>query len=238
MTKASCEFQSVVIARMKQKLPLKVSVALSIITLMWTAAFVLFFFAPSLFLKAVSYIAGLAGAAIYAYTLKTYSLKPYDYLKITRSGIKDVQNDMAAKMLPLSLVGDAIKEDIEGELKRIENVKARYFEFSRKLINVLVVVPGAFLFGLLFQALFNAENIANSENLYAALEMILLIIGVLLLVCLFIIVLYIPIGYFIKHLNGETDLRFCLDVFREIEISEKARCDCNVNGMDLTKHNE
>lgn len=224
MTWASYEFVEVVQKRMKQKLSVCNRIKIAIIAAMSIAAWVLFFYVPTLCAKLAACICVLIGIAFYVYLVRTFQPETYRYADVIREeGVKNVQNDMIAQKLPLSVVGEVIKADIEEELKRIEKVKERRYDFLKKLMNTLIVVPCGFLLALLFQAVFNTENLITSENLYASFEMILTIFGILLLVCLLVIALYIPADQFIKYMTGEDKLQLCLEVFKEIEISN--RCD-------------
>lgn len=238
MTWASYEFKTVVRKRLLKEFSWKEKAILTVITVLWLVSCLLFFFVPYFGAKVIACICAALGIFIFIYILKTYKAEPYDYVKRIRGGVKNVQSDMSDRNLPLSLVGDDIKADIEQEMERIETIKAHRFDLFRKFTYTLVVIPVAYPLALMCQALFNNVDLSVYTNMNAAVSLVTLIFVFMSYICMFAYLLHIFVEKLMDYIYEEKYLRLCLDVFKEIEMSEKAQSGYGVNGIDSTNHNE
>lgn len=238
MTWASCEFKTVVRKRLLKELSRKEKAIVVAIAVLWFVSMVLFFYIPYFWAKVVACICAALGIFIFVYTLKAYKAEPYDYVKRIRGGVKDVLSDMSERNLPLSLVGDDIKADIEREMEKIETIKTQRFDLFRKLAYTLVVVPVGYPLALMCQALFNNVDLSIDANVNATVSLVTMIFVFMSYICMFAFVLYILAEKFMNSMYEKDNLQLCLDVFKEIEMSEKAQRGCGVNEIDSTNHNE
>lgn len=168
---------------------------------------------------AIAYGFAMLSSAVYVYTMVRYRRKKHDALRTIRMDkMKRIQDEMVKDKLPLSLVGKAIRADIENELKQIQDRKAHALEFVMKAFNTLVIIPFGFLLAYFSQLIFTKETIVTTESASNFFSFMLMLFTVLLAFCSTVIVLYFPVCGFIRtFLYGETILRECLDVLNEIE---------------------
>lgn len=221
MTWASYEFKAIVNENKRRRLPLQAKVMMFVILFLVTLFWIFFFFGGSLNTRIFSYALLLAAVAIYIRIWNNYKPQKFDYVITIRDGtVKKIRDEMDKRKLPLPLLSNIIEADIKAELERIQAERIRHLEFIKKVWNSLILIPCGFLFALLFQGVFTEQNLSTVENLDAFMELILQILTLLLLIGLSAVALYIPANNITKELTGESELELCLDILKEIEMSQ------------------
>ncbi|MEE0708942.1 MAG: hypothetical protein UCO57_09215 [Gemmiger sp.] len=218
-TWASQEFKTIVKDEFQRKLPLWMIILIAVMMISASALFLFIYFLGVPLLKTIITGAVLC-ITILLYIISTIISRKNstDYITTIRdTNMKNINDRMNSKKLPLAIVGEKIRADIENELQQIEAEKAQAINSTKKLWTALIVVPCGFLLALLFQGIFSAEMLASTENLDSALSLFGEIFVVLFITWLIAAAINISFNEFYRYYRT-SDLSFCLTVLNEIEI--------------------